>query len=141
MTAMTIKSGAWTVCQNQDPELWFPAKDDERGAEIATRLCGICPALDACRQAVDDLESKVGLQDGVWAGETPAQRKRRRGGRKPRMCQDCGCKLGRSRSLERYCTNCAARHQDHTGRIRIADVGLHSRCAPSEAGGRIASAA
>lgn len=45
--------------------------------EAAKALCAECPALLACREAVDRIERSDGPQLGIWGGETPGERRRR----------------------------------------------------------------
>jgi Transcription factor WhiB len=60
-------------CRNTDPEIFFQPQTTRK----AKLLCTRCPATDACFQAVKELEQKLGRQDGVWAGLTPAERRRK----------------------------------------------------------------
>lgn len=49
---------------------------------IASMVCNLCPVLARCRDHVDALEAEtVSPIPGVYAGETPLQRSRRRADR------------------------------------------------------------
>ena len=60
----------------QRPDAW--TGQDVYTQERAAATCLLCPLLDACRAAIDDMEPVWGTQDTIWAGETPGQRERRR---------------------------------------------------------------
>ena len=60
----------------QRPDAW--TGQDAYTQERAAATCLLCPLLDACRAAIDDMEPVWGTQDTIWAGETPGQRERRR---------------------------------------------------------------
>ena len=60
----------------QRPDAW--TDQDIHTQELAAATCLLCPLLDACRAAIDDMEPVWGTQDTIWAGETPGQRERRR---------------------------------------------------------------
>ena len=60
----------------QRPDAW--TDQDVYTQERAAATCLLCPLLDACRAAIDDMEPVWGAQDTTWAGETLGQRKRRR---------------------------------------------------------------
>lgn len=60
----------------QRPDAW--TGQDVHTQERAAATCLLCPLLDACRAAIDDMEPVWGTQDTIWAGETPGQRKQRR---------------------------------------------------------------
>lgn len=65
--------------------------DGGRAAAYAVRraVCAACPVIAECREVVEHIESEspltLGNMAGVWAGETPAERvKRRRNERRSR---------------------------------------------------------
>jgi transcription factor WhiB len=60
------------------PELWF----DPIHKREAVAICRTCPAIEPCRAFCDELEAgkPFGEWVGVWAGEDPNQRRRRRQG-------------------------------------------------------------
>jgi hypothetical protein len=60
-------------CRNADPETFFLPQTVQK----AKRLCNQCPAVEACLQMTRDLEQKLGRQDGVWAGLTVDERRRK----------------------------------------------------------------
>lgn len=57
-----------------DPDTWFTRATEPD----AKRICATCPALDACRRAIDTIEEDGHLEHGVWAAETPTERTQRR---------------------------------------------------------------
>jgi WhiB family redox-sensing transcriptional regulator len=58
------------ACQGLDPEIFYPATDDEAGP--AKVVCGQCNVKAAC------LEHALGSRerDGVWGGATEKERRR-----------------------------------------------------------------
>ncbi|HEU0130947.1 MAG TPA: WhiB family transcriptional regulator [Mycobacteriales bacterium] len=68
---------AWlddALCAQVDPDLFFPDHRAVHVARAAKRICGRCPARDACRGyalTYPDL-------DGIWGGTTPRDRQRGR---------------------------------------------------------------
>ncbi len=81
-----------------DPETWFSRATEPD----ARQICATCPALDACRRAIDTIEADGHVEHGIWAGETPTERQQRRGAtrrkrrgratltRTPPSCRYCG---------------------------------------------------
>ena len=72
---------AWlegAACSGSRVEVFFPVKG-ESYAE-ARSVCGRCPVLAECRAEIDRVESRLRGPDvqGFYAGETPAERRRRR---------------------------------------------------------------
>jgi WhiB family redox-sensing transcriptional regulator len=61
---------AYGACRNADPDLFFPASDDDAGA--ALRICGGCPVVDECR----DWALEMRVRYGVWGGLTERDRRR-----------------------------------------------------------------
>ncbi|YCK42656.1 WhiB family transcriptional regulator [Actinomadura sp. ATCC 39365] len=63
------------ACQDEDPELFFPAGYSEtyaREIEKAVGVCGRCPLSAAClRYALDQGE----IEHGIYGGTTPEQRR------------------------------------------------------------------
>lgn len=62
----------------EDPDLFYstvPAK-----IQAAKRICATCPVQARCREKADRVEAPLSRQNhwGVWAGETPVERFRRR---------------------------------------------------------------
>lgn len=53
------------LCNQMDPDLWFPEPQDTLGAEYAQALCGDCPVRHKCLQ--EALENPPAY--GVWGGE------------------------------------------------------------------------
>lgn len=77
--------GAWmkrAACLHFDPELFH----DENNYFKAKLVCETCPVLPDCRDYVDALEEGTSSQRwvGVWGGEAPKERARRRGVRRYR---------------------------------------------------------
>lgn len=72
---------AWlgsAACANYPVDVFFPVKG-ESYAE-ARSVCARCPVLDECRADIDRVEGRLRGPDvqGFYAGETPAERRRRR---------------------------------------------------------------
>lgn len=67
---------AWpgAACQDEDPELFFPATYRPPDVAAAREVCARCPITDEClRYALGDPDL-----EGVWAGTTWPQRHRLR---------------------------------------------------------------
>lgn len=66
-------------CQDVDPELFFPISygslASARQIEKARGVCGRCPVAVACLRAALD---NPHIDDGIWAGTTPEQRRKLR---------------------------------------------------------------
>lgn len=60
------------LCKGQDPGLWFPRRGES--PEPGRAICRACPARPGCL----DWAVRVGEQDGVWGGASPAERARLR---------------------------------------------------------------
>ena len=64
---------AWetqAACRGLDPEIFYPASDEE--ADAAKAVCGECLVRHACLEhALGDRE-----RDGVWGGATEHERRR-----------------------------------------------------------------
>ena len=65
------------ACRNADPELFFPASDDNTSVIVARArmavapICGSCPVATEClRWALDS-----GQDHGLWAVTTPTDRR------------------------------------------------------------------
>lgn len=54
-------------CAQADPEQWFPEKGGP--STDAKRICGMCPAQDACRQWALDTRQNYGIWGGLTAHE------------------------------------------------------------------------
>jgi len=69
---------ASAACVGVPTDVFFP----ERGRSYATakRICAGCAVIQECRDATDRIEGALRIVDvnGVFAGETPGQRLRRR---------------------------------------------------------------
>jgi len=61
-----------SACQGLDPQIFYPASDDEADAEPAKAVCAQCPVQEAC------LEHALGYRekDGIWGGYTERERRR-----------------------------------------------------------------
>jgi hypothetical protein len=75
-------SWAWlegAACAGARVDIFFPVKG-ESYAE-ARSVCRRCPVLQECRAEIDRVEGRLRGPDaqGFYAGETPAERRRRRG--------------------------------------------------------------
>lgn len=67
----------WTaaaLCQQTDPDLFFPAPGDKATAAAAKRICTACPVRTEC------LEYAIRTRQphGIWAGIGPKHRQRLR---------------------------------------------------------------
>ena len=76
-------SWAWlegAACAGAQVDIFFPVKG-ESYAE-ARSVCRRCPVLQECRAEIDRVEGRLRGPDaqGFYAGETPAERRRRRSG-------------------------------------------------------------
>jgi WhiB family redox-sensing transcriptional regulator len=69
----TSMSTTWrqrAACRGLDPEVFFPASDEE--AEEARAICAMCPVRQACLEhALAHRE-----REGVWGGCTERERRR-----------------------------------------------------------------
>jgi len=67
---------AWmaaAACRGLTPNLFHPEPGDSRVTLHAKQVCAECPVADACLQyALDN-----GMDDGVWGGKTPGERRPR----------------------------------------------------------------
>lgn len=59
------------VTSGEDPELWFSR--DFTLQKIAKEHCLRCPVIEICH---DRVMQERWFNDGVWAGMTPAERRR-----------------------------------------------------------------
>jgi len=62
------------ACRGMGPDLFYPPASAPRGAagdshRQARKVCSTCPVIDQCRRA-GEAEAH-----GIWAGDTPAQRR------------------------------------------------------------------
>jgi WhiB family redox-sensing transcriptional regulator len=66
------------ACADSSVELFFPVKGESYAR--AKSICGRCPVVEQCRAAIDwaERELKPSAVQGFYAGETPADRRRRR---------------------------------------------------------------
>lgn len=68
-------SQSWRLqaaCRGLDPEIFYPATDDEADAEHAKSVCEQCPIRLACLEHALTRREK----DGVWGGATEKERRR-----------------------------------------------------------------
>ncbi|MCA1692194.1 MAG: WhiB family transcriptional regulator [Actinobacteria bacterium] len=66
---------AWrddAACRGLDPDVFFPASDDEAG--VAKAVCETCPVREECLEYA--LETRQ--EDGIWGGLTETERRRLR---------------------------------------------------------------
>ena len=63
-------------CAGQNPEPWFPDRNNQREMHAAKALCNGCPVKQACLD--DALRHETGLgkgsREGIFGGKTPAER-------------------------------------------------------------------
>jgi WhiB family redox-sensing transcriptional regulator len=66
------------ACAGVSTDVFFPV----RGASYAAAkaICARCPVTERCRAEIDRVEGHLPLADaaGLYAGETPGERRRRR---------------------------------------------------------------
>ena len=81
--APEIPSPSWVdraLCRSVDPLLFQPVEIGARGParwhEAAFRVCGVCPVAGECLAVA--LSMRRGCDRGVWAGTTPAERRKMR---------------------------------------------------------------
>jgi WhiB family redox-sensing transcriptional regulator len=60
------------ACRGLDPQIFYPATDDELEAAPAKAVCELCPVREPC------LDHALGHRekDGVWGGATERERRR-----------------------------------------------------------------
>ncbi len=75
----------WTLriaCADVDPDIFYPTGTSREYANWAPAraVCARCPVIRECRDATDRIEAErpVSEVDGMFAGETPKERKARR---------------------------------------------------------------
>ena len=75
-----ITQGKWiksAVCQQTDPQIFFPERGDRRTTYLAVSLCKTCPVIDECLSYAlkFQINSNYGLF-GIWGGTTEQERKK-----------------------------------------------------------------
>lgn len=69
---------AHAACLGEDPELWFPTgyttADNRRQVSEAKTICGRCPVRELCLAAALRRENADASRDGIYGGQTPAER-------------------------------------------------------------------
>ncbi|MGB9112001.1 MAG: WhiB family transcriptional regulator [Acidimicrobiales bacterium] len=67
---MTVNWRKRSACRGLDPEIFYPATDEE--ADEAKAICAICPVRQMC------LEHALAAREreGVWGGLTERERRR-----------------------------------------------------------------
>lgn len=60
------------ACTGIDPEIFYPASEDEADAAQAKAVCGECVVRETCLEHALVLREK----DGVWGGATERERRR-----------------------------------------------------------------
>ncbi|MEU8122477.1 WhiB family transcriptional regulator [Spirillospora sp. NPDC049024] len=81
MSKTTLNWEEAAACRSLDPELFFPvAEENVYATQIAAirRLCAACPARSRCLEWA----LTTGEPHGIWAGTTPAERRRLRAARR-----------------------------------------------------------
>jgi WhiB family transcriptional regulator, redox-sensing transcriptional regulator len=60
------------ACHGLDPQIFYPATDDDEAAAPAKAVCVVCPVREAC------LEHALGHREkeGIWGGTTERERRR-----------------------------------------------------------------
>jgi len=82
MPAVTEDEWGWRehrACAPHPPQ-WFVGELNAEQTARAKAVCAACPVIEQCRALGDEAESVVLPIDlqGVWAGENPLERARRR---------------------------------------------------------------
>lgn len=71
-----LPAPAWSaqgVCAtHEDPDMWFPDKDEPARRDEALKLCSTCPVVRECRQHAIDTRQR----SGIWGGTTAGARRR-----------------------------------------------------------------
>lgn len=73
MSDVTTSTQTWrdqAACRGIDPEVFYPATDDE--AEPAKYVCDQCPVREPCLEHALSVREK----EGVWGGCTERERRR-----------------------------------------------------------------
>ena len=121
---------AWYVRPDGMKRLCRKCRDlrDQHRHKETSGLDGITitPDQPLCAQRpdawfADDLESQVGMQDGVWAAEKPGSRMRRRGSADPALYCACGTKLSWHTRASGWseCSACRDRRVDDGEWMRV----------------------
>lgn len=79
--------GPWAkqaVCAGEDPEVFFPPKNDSGGA--ARRICARCPVREQCLAYALDADERF----GIWGGLDENERRRLRRNRAKRRSREQG---------------------------------------------------
>jgi hypothetical protein len=65
------------ACRDTDPDLFFPASDDDTAVIVARHKIAVAPICSACPVAVDCLRWALdtGQDHGLWAATTPTDRR------------------------------------------------------------------
>jgi WhiB family redox-sensing transcriptional regulator len=67
---MSITWRQQAACRGLEPEIFFPASDEEAGA--AKAVCAVCSVREACLEhALRNRE-----KEGIWGGATERERRR-----------------------------------------------------------------
>ena len=66
------------ACAGVPVDVFFPARGESYSA--AKAICAACPVIERCRDEIDRIEAHMPFADaaGLYAGETPGARRRRR---------------------------------------------------------------
>ena len=68
-----LTAASWrkrAACQGVDPEVFYPASDEEAGA--AKAICASCPVREACLEHALSARER----EGIWGGATERERRR-----------------------------------------------------------------
>jgi WhiB family redox-sensing transcriptional regulator len=63
-----------SACAGVDPDIFFPAAEDEAAAMPAKKICAICPVQEQCLQYA----LATNQSEGVWGGMSSGDRRRLR---------------------------------------------------------------
>jgi WhiB family transcriptional regulator, redox-sensing transcriptional regulator len=59
-------------CRGVDPEIFYPASDDDADTDAAKAICAHCPVREACLEHALTARER----EGIWGGLTERERRR-----------------------------------------------------------------
>lgn len=81
MTLELANDAPWTdmaLCQQVDPEMFFPNKGDKETSYDAQRVCKECPVMAECLEAAIARNEQFGIWGGMTFNQRQSERRRRR---------------------------------------------------------------
>jgi WhiB family redox-sensing transcriptional regulator len=74
-TLSPVSSTTWrsrSACEGLDPDIFYPASEDDAASAPAKSICETCPVKEPCLEhALNNRE-----REGVWGGMTERERRR-----------------------------------------------------------------